>query len=220
MSGEINVVFFGDGGNVFSNRHFHALRKTDVHIQAVVDAPKKKWKSTNTAAETDLDSFIEWGKRQEVPVITAEDPNDDETLRFLSGLGSDLYIAVGYNRLLKSELLSLPSIGAVNFHASLLPAYRGKHPLYWALQNNEALAGLSVHFMDAGLDTGDIIYQIHVETRKNDTVPELYIRSMDKSVGLMSRLIDDARTGELKGAPQDQFPWTPSYYSSLPGEDA
>ena len=215
----MRVVFFGDGENVFSNRHFRALLETDARIEAVVDAPKVNWHSTNTAGAGEIESFLEWAEKKDVPVLRTEDPNARKSLRTLAALDPDLFIAVGYNRRLKDDLLSIPRLGAVNFHASLLPAYRGKHPLYWALQNGEPLVGLTVHFMDPGLDTGDILYQVRVAVGEGDTVAGLYARIMDRSTGLMGRLIEDSKKGHLHGVPQEDFPWEPSYYSSLPGED-
>ena len=58
----------------------------------------------------------------------------------------------------------LPKLVAANFHASLLPAYRGKHPLFWALRHGELWTGLTVHVMAPGFDTGEILYQIRVRT--------------------------------------------------------
>ena len=215
----MKVIFFGDGENVFSNRHFHALLQTDAEIAAVFDAPKTNWISTNEADPSARVPFPVWAEKRGIPVLRVENPNTRDTVVLIRDLIPDLFIAVGYNRILKAELLSIPRSGAVNFHASLLPAYRGKHPLYWALKKGEPLAGLSVHLMDAGLDTGNILYQIKVAVRKDDTVAGLYSRIMKESVQLMPRLIKDAKTGRLQGTPQEKFPWKPSYYSSIPGEE-
>ena len=214
----MRVVFFGDGENIFSNRHFHALLETDARIEAVVDAPKANWRSTNTADSGEVESFVVWAERCGVPVRKDENPNTPDTVQALAALDPELFIAVGYTKRIKDGLLSVPRLGAVNFHASLLPAYRGKHPLYWALENKEPLVGLSVHFMDPGLDTGNIVYQVEVAVRENDTVASLYARIMDLSTGLVVRLLEDAKEGRLHGTPQEDFPWEPSYYSSLPEE--
>lgn len=216
----MRVVFFGDGENIFSNRHFHALLETDARIVTVVDAPKVNWRSTNTTDPGEFESCVEWAEKNGVPVVRSKNPNTPETVRILAALDPDLFVAVGYTRLIKDSLLSIPRLGAVNFHASLLPAYRGKHPLYWALQNRELLVGLTVHFMDSGLDTGDILYQVEVAVREDDTVASLYARIMDRSTELVSRLIGDAENDNLRGTPQEDFPWEPSYYSSLPGEES
>jgi methionyl-tRNA formyltransferase len=129
----------------------------------------------------------------------------------------DLFVAVGYVRLLKEKVLSVPRMMAVNFHASLLPAYRGKHPVFWALRHGEKSAGLTVHVMDPHLDTGDILYQVRVRTRRRDTVTTLYDRIMAKSVGLVGRLVVDARDGRLHS--RSQAGDGASYFSSTSEDD-
>jgi methionyl-tRNA formyltransferase len=138
-------------------------------------------------------------------------------VKAISELSPDLFVAVGYTNLLKEQILSVPRILAVNFHASLLPAYRGKHPVFWALRNGERWAGLTVHVMDIGLDTGDILYQVRVRTRKHDSVATLYDRIMARSVKLVVRLIEDAQNGRLRRTPQPES--EASYYSSVHEDD-
>ncbi len=76
----------------------------------------------------------------------------------MAALCPDMFVAVGYTDLLRAPLLAVPRILAANFHASLLPAYRGRHPVFWALRHGERWAGLTVHVMDEGFDTGDVLY--------------------------------------------------------------
>ena len=128
-----------------------------------------------------------------------------------------MFVAAGYIQILKPSLLAIPRIVAANFHASLLPAYRGKHPVFWALRNGERSAGLTVHVMQAGLDTGDILFQVRLRTRKRDSVATLYDRIMDGSLGLVRRLVDDAANGTLHRKPQARA--GASYYSSTSEED-
>jgi methionyl-tRNA formyltransferase len=128
-----------------------------------------------------------------------------------------MILAVGYPKILKQPVLSIPRLVPVNFHASLLPAYRGKHPVFWCLRNDERWSGLTVHVMDPGIDTGDILYQVRVPTRKNDTVHTLYDRIMVKSVKLVPRLVQDAESGVLIRTPQQEA--GKSYFSSIREED-
>lgn len=107
---------------------------------------------------------------------------------------------------------------AVNFHASLLPAYRGKHPVFWALRHDESWAGLTVHFMSAKIDAGAILYRVRVRTRLEDPVASLYLRIMDESYSLPCRLVRDAaQGGALRPRPQNEA--EASYFSSVKEED-
>jgi methionyl-tRNA formyltransferase len=118
---------------------------------------------------------------------------------------------------LKADLLAVPRIVSANVHASLLPAYRGKHPVFWALRHGEDYSGLTLHAMDASLDTGDILYQMEVRTRSNDSVATLYERIIDQSLPLVEQLIRDAGLGALPRKPQDKDKG--SYFSGTTEKD-
>ena len=124
---------------------------------------------------------------------------------------------MGYDRILNPQILAVPKFLAANFHASLLPLYRGKHPVFWTLRGGERFAGLTVHEMDPGIDTGDIIYQFKVRTRKDDTVSRLYQRIIDRSVTLIGQLLKDVEEGAVprRAQPAGQG----SYFSSINEED-
>jgi methionyl-tRNA formyltransferase len=152
-----------------------------------------------------------------VPVFEPASPNRPEFVQAMRELTPDLFVAVGYMNLLKEDILSVPRMLVANFHASLLPAYRGKHPVFWALRNGEPWCGLTVHLMDADFDTGDILYQVRVRTRKHDTVASLYDRIMERSLGLVPRLVHDAGRGRVPRTPQPEL--GASYYSSVSLDD-
>jgi methionyl-tRNA formyltransferase len=164
-----------------------------------------------------LKNFREIIKGSDIPIFEPENPNSLEFISEVSRLSADIFIAVGYTNILEETILSGPHLVPVNFHASLLPAYRGKHPVFWCLRNGERWSGMTVHVMDAGIDTGDIIYQVRVQTRKNDTVSSLYKRIMDRSVSLINQLVEDCEDGVLELYPQTRD--GASYYSSYNEND-
>lgn len=213
----LRVVFFGNSESVFSERHFEALRATACDLVAVVDVPPARRSSTNVRALTGALDFVEFARQQGIPAFEPSSPNLPEFVQAMRELEPDLFIAVGYMNLLKEAVLAVPRIVAANFHASLLPAYRGKHPVFWALRNGERYSGLTVHVMDAGIDTGDILYQVKVRTRQRDTVASLYDRIMERSQGLVARLVRGAERSKLRRRPQPQA--GASYYSSVSQED-
>ena len=210
----MKVVFFGTSTNAFSNRHFEPLLAAPCSIVAVVDAPAGGPASTNPSAAGA--SFVLRAEAAGIAVHAPAKPNAREFVETLAALEPDLFLAAGYTGIMRSALLGVPRLLAANFHASLLPAYRGLHPLYWALQNGERWAGLTVHVMDSEIDTGDILYQVRVPVERNDTVSTLYERVMTESVPLVDRLITDAQAGTLVRRPQDAA--SASYYGHLPSE--
>ncbi len=213
----IKVIFWGNSEGVFSNCHFAALRDTPCAIAGVVDTPPARRTSTNTRTQSGAPSFVEAARSAGIPAFEPANPNRPEFVQALRELQPDLFVAIGYTNILHETVLTIPRIIPANFHPSLLPAYRGKHPLFWALRQGERWVGLTVHVMDAGIDTGDILYQVRVRTRQSDSVASLYDRVIARSLALLPRLIADAENGSLRPRPQPEA--GASYYSAItPGD--
>lgn len=212
----VRVVFFGNSASTFTARHFRALLNVSAELVAVVDVPPNRKNTTNPLPD-DLPDFVEEANRQGIEVFEPASPNDSAFIAKVREKKPALFIAAGYASILKEEILAVPHLVAANFHASLLPDYRGMHPVFWTLRGGERWAGLTVHVMDQGIDTGDIIYQVKVRTRRDDTVATLYDRIMDRSVGLVGQLVTDAQHGSIPRRPQPEG--AGSYYSSTTEED-
>jgi methionyl-tRNA formyltransferase len=213
----LRVVYFGNSDSIFSNSCFQDLVETHSTVVAVVDTPPAKRLSTNARGSGAIPDFSTNAKAHGIQVLEPEHPNMPDFVRLLGAQSPDLFVAAGYRSLLKEQTLAVPKIAAVNFHASLLPAYRGKHPVFWALRHGERWSGMTVHVMDRGLDTGGILYQVRVRTRKDDTVESLYDRILKRSSNLMQRLIEDAGRGRLR--PRAQEGAGASYYSTVHEDD-
>jgi methionyl-tRNA formyltransferase len=212
----VRVVFFGNSVSSFSARFFAALLAEPCELVGVVNVPAAKQNTTNPLAEGLLD-FVDEAHKRHIPTQQPSNPNVSTFAAILASLNPDLILSAGYAVILKKEILEVPDLMAVNFHASLLPEYRGKHPVFWALRNNEKWSGLTVHVMDPGIDTGDIIYQVMVRTRKGDSVAKLYQRIIDNSLGLVNRLIIDAERGSIPIRKQPIG--AGSYFSSTSEDD-
>ena len=197
----VRAVFFGSSDSVFSNLHFTALLGGECTVAAVVDVPPARRVSTN-ASRTAGRSFVDIARENGIPAFEPASPNTPGFIADMRALNADLFVAVGYMLLLKSGVLSVPKVIAANFHASLLPAYRGKHPVFWALRSGEPWCGLTVHEMSPGLDTGDIIFQVRVPTAETDSVSSLYERIMTASVPLVPKLIGAVAGGAVPRSPQ------------------
>src|SRR5947209_15170293 len=95
-----------------------------------------------------------------LPVVQPERiKNNDEFQAQLSALKPDAIIVVGYGRIIPQWMMELPPLGNINLHASLLPKYRGAAPIQWAIASGETVTGVTTMRIDAGLDTGDILYK-------------------------------------------------------------
>ena len=81
----------------------------------------------------------------------------EEFVEALEALHPDLMVVVAFGKILSQRILDIPSYGCINVHASLLPKYRGAAPMQWSIINGEHRTGITTMFMDAGLDTGDML---------------------------------------------------------------
>jgi len=99
---------------------------------------------------------------QRIPILEAGSLRRPEALAALDSLQPDVIVCACFPRLLPREWLARPRRSCLNLHPSLLPAYRGPEPLFWQFRNGEARTGVTLHFMDEGADTGDMIAQAEV----------------------------------------------------------
>jgi methionyl-tRNA formyltransferase len=99
-------------------------------------------------------------ERYRVPVVEINTSvNRDESIRKIESLGPDLLVSVAANRIFKRRLLDVAPLGCLNLHTALLPKYRGLMPTFWVLKNDEKETGVTVFFMDEGIDSGPILIQ-------------------------------------------------------------
>ena len=104
-------------------------------------------------------SLLEIASENNIPAFAVRDFNSEETINVLRQLGPDLICVSCFPHRLPLQLLTLPSVGCLNVHPSRLPQFRGPAPLFWTFQRGIRESGVTVHFMDEGFDTGDIVGQ-------------------------------------------------------------
>jgi methionyl-tRNA formyltransferase len=112
---------------------------------------------------------------------------------------ADIIIVSGYSKLVPQAVIESSRVATVNIHQSLLPAYRGRHPLNWAIINGENLTGITIHHISKGFDEGNIILQEKVKILDSDTVMDLYWRTVEKGCELLHIFFRKAKTKNLKG---------------------
>ncbi len=85
--------------------------------------------------------------------------NSVESLNYIKKLNPDLICVCTFGQILKKDIIKIPRFGCINMHPSLLPEYRGADPVFWVIRNCEKKTGVTIHYIDEGMDTGDIIFQ-------------------------------------------------------------
>ena len=104
-----------------------------------------------------------------IPVFQPGTLRDAAQAENIRALAPELIVVVAYGRILPPEVLAIPQYGCINLHVSLLPRYRGAAPVQWAVINGEKTTGVSIMYLNEGLDTGDILRVSPVEIGENET---------------------------------------------------
>ncbi len=138
-----------------------------------------------------------------IPLLKVRDLNAPVNVDKVRALSPDLILVIGWTRLLGAGLLRIPSLGCIGFHASLLPRYRGRAPVNWAIINGEKETGNTMFFLDEGVDTGDIIAQRRIPIAHDDTCASLYRKVADSAIGMLEENLPLLKTGRAPRVPQD-----------------
>ena len=125
-------------------------------------------------------------------------------IELIKQISPDLIFNILSDNIFPKEILDLPKIGAINFHNGPLPLYRGHgHVIpFWAIMNNEKVHGVTWHFMDEGIDTGDIIKVKHFAIDNDETALSLNFKCIVEGKELFQEIIDDILTDNYKCVPQ------------------
>ena len=130
----------------------------------------------------------------------------------ISSLEPDLIFVWSYPMILAKDIIGIPRLGCMNLHMGLLPHYRGVNGLKWALINDEAQTGVTLHYMDEGIDTGDMISRISFPLGEEDDLVSLMKKARFAGVHLINNVWPQIVAGTLEAIPQDEA--EAAYYSA------
>ncbi|WP_020603007.1 methionyl-tRNA formyltransferase [Spirosoma spitsbergense] len=151
-----------------------------------------------------------------IPLIQIEGAiNKDENLEKLKAYKPDLYLSIAGNQIFKRKLLDSATYGCINLHTALLPKYRGLMPSFWVLKNSETHTGVSVFFVDEGIDSGPILVQ---EKLPIGNMSQAELIDVTKKMGMdaMLKAIDKIHSGTYELIENDASQMT---YFSFPTRD-
>lgn len=124
--------------------------------------------------------------------------NDTQLLNKLKKLKPDLIVSIFFNQIIKDPLINLPKHGIINLHPAYLPDYKGVSPIFWAMVNKEKTSGITVHYIDSGIDTGGLIKRAKIAITKTDTEDSIYWKCAKVGSELLIDAINQIKTGEVK----------------------
>ena len=146
--------------------------------------------------------LIEMAKQYDIPVIIYKNVNTPEAQAEYERFGADLFVSMSFNQIFKSEFINLPPLKTINCHAGKLPFYRGRNILNWVLINDEPEFGITVHYVDEGIDTGDIILQKTYPITDEDSYATLLERAYIGCADILYEAIKMLQAGNVKPVSQ------------------
>ena len=193
----MRIVFFGSAN--FSLPSLERLFTSERHqVVAVVTASDKpRGRGRRLRPTVVKQRALEYG----LPVLTPGNLLEEEFLAQLRSYEAELFVVVAF-RILPAAVFTMPRLGTVNLHASLLPRYRGAAPVHWAIINGERETGVTTFFIQEKVDTGDILLQRSTEIGPLETAGELQERLAVLGAELLLETVDGLAEGKLKPVPQ------------------
>ena len=194
----MRIVFLGTADFGIPTLDFLCTKHT---LAGVVTTPRRQSGRGRKYADSPVADFAR--TLSGIPVLTPEVLDDPFFIGQLRELAADCFVVVAY-RLLPRAVFSLPPLGTINIHASLLPAYRGPAPIQRAIEAGEEVTGISVFRIDDGIDTGEILRQASLQIGKEETTPELYGRLSQLGVTTLDAALQELAAGSCVPQRQDQ----------------
>ena len=197
------------GQQAFGKAVLEALLKRGENVVAVYVAPEKPGAKADPLKEAALAANL--------PVHQPTSYKDSKVWDEFKGLKPDLQVMAFVTLFVPEEFLNIPTHGSIQYHPSLLPAYRGASAINWPIIKGETETGLSIFWPDNGLDTGDVLLQKKTPIGPNDTLGTVYFdRLFPKGVDAMLEAVDLVKAGKALRIKQDE---TQATYEGRCGPD-
>lgn len=161
-------------------------------------------------ADNTLLNYCEYYK---IPYLKHENINSEEFIQIVQRFDCDLLVSMSFNQIFRSKIINMTPLKAINCHAGKLPFYRGRNILNWVLINDEKEFGITVHFIDEGIDTGDVISQQLYPIDDDDTYATLLQKSYSGCADVLYKSIRQFVEGNVQRRPQLEMHPTGFYCS-------
>jgi methionyl-tRNA formyltransferase len=199
MMKKLRIVFMGTPE--FAVPMLEVLVNSTHEVVGVITAPDKPAGRGMQLMESDVKKCA---KQYSLNILQPEKLKNETFLAELKALNADLFVVVAF-RMLPEVVWSMPPMGTINLHASLLPQYRGAAPINWAIINGEKETGVSTFFIQQEIDTGKIIFQEKIAIREDESVGELYAELMKLGATVLGKTVDAIAEGDYPQIPQDHI---------------
>lgn len=194
----MRIVFWGTPA--FALPALRALGDEGHDVAAVVTQPDRPAGRGRALAKSPVKEEAEG---QGIPVLQPERARGEEFIAELRALDADLSVVVAYGQILKPEVLSVPRLGSMNIHASLLPELRGAAPVQWAIIRGYETTGVTIMQMEAGLDSGPMLLRVEEPIVPEESGAELGGRLAEIGAEALVETLALMEDGQIVPEPQD-----------------
>ncbi len=199
MSQTLRIIFAGTPD--FSVAPLQTLIDSEHEVIAVYTQPDRP---AGRGRKLTASPVKQLALEHDIPVYQPLTLKDEEAQKALQALDADLMVVVAYGLILPQIILDAPKMGCLNIHASLLPRWRGAAPIQRAIESGDKETGVTIMQMDAGLDTGDMLYKISTEITSEDTAQTLHDRLSTIGCEALNKTIDGLLAGTITPEKQDE----------------
>lgn len=199
MTEPLRIVFMGTPS--FALAPLRALCEHGYEPVAVYTQPDKV---NRRGGKISFSPVKAYALEKDIPVYQPLTFKDEETVETLRALRPDLIVVIAYGRILPQAVLDIPTYGAVNIHASLLPEYRGAAPVQRAIIDEKPVTGVTLMKLDAGMDTGAMIAVKEVPITQTVTSGELLDTLSAIGADELLRILPDLPAALAAAVPQDE----------------
>jgi methionyl-tRNA formyltransferase len=197
----MRIVMMGTG--LFAEPTFEALLAGPYPVVGLVTQPDRAVGAERGSTRQTGKGMKNIALTHNVPVYQPESINTPEGVAELTKLAPDLLVVAAYGQILSRDVLSVPPLGGINVHASLLPKYRGAAPIAWAIYHGETETGVTIIKMSVSLDAGDILAQENIALGPEETSGEAEARLAVLGAKLALDVIRQMDAGTVQGRKQD-----------------
>ncbi len=195
----MKIVFMGTPD--YAATALEAILQAGYEVTGVVCQPDKpKGRSGALAACPVKECALKYN----LPVFQPERIKRPEAVAELKKFPADVFVVAAFGQILSEEILTMPKYGCINIHASLLPKYRGAAPIQWCIVDGEKETGVTIMQMDAGIDTGDILFTKKVEITEEETGGSLFDKLSQAGAELIVEALPKIEAGEVNPVKQDE----------------
>jgi len=195
----MKIIFMGTPQ--IAQYNLKKLHNSNHEITAVVTSVDKP---AGRGQKDSKSAVKEYAEQNNLLCLQPPNLKSPEFIEKLKNLNADIYIVVAF-RMLPKEVWSLPKLGTINLHASLLPNYRGAAPINWAIINGETKTGITTFLIDEKIDTGKIILQKEIEIQNTETAETLHDKIMIQGADLLIETIEIINNKKIDAIEQEKF---------------